>query len=453
MNKPLRFLLAFWASSFAGAALASQAELVPPTSGIFTGVEFSQKLGDAFRALASCQKGSSAPANVGGAAEDGLCWIDDSGSPWVYKVYVNGNWATLFALDPSDSSYAGVIGGGVQATIAAGSTVDLGSVRQANVLISGAASISSFGGSSPAGVIKVIRFDAASTLVNSNSLQVPGGFNLTTASGDRAVVTHFGSGNWEVTSYTRQSGVAIDVAALGKTEFTSSAAVPSLHLAADGSAISRTTYPAYLAAVTRAQNGTRTSGNATIASVGNTEGFGIGMPVEGTGIGSSCTVASFVPNTSITLNSSSCVTSSGTSPITVFLTGYGSGGSSSTVGLPPCQGRFLAGLDPSSTNLSNAAAMQSTQGSKTQTLNTGNLPPYTPSGSVSASTSFVSLVTDGATIATPSTGVLPSLPRPWTTGVPSISASFSGSPQGGTSTPFSIVPPALALRCITRVIP
>jgi hypothetical protein len=59
------------------AASAVQNELVPPTTGIFTGPQYSQKLGDAFRSLASCQKGSTAPANVGGSTVDGLCWIDD----------------------------------------------------------------------------------------------------------------------------------------------------------------------------------------------------------------------------------------------------------------------------------------------------------------------------------------------------------------------------------------
>ena len=53
-------------------AYAVQNELVPPTSGIYTGVQFSQKLGDAFKSLASGNKGNTAPANVEGATVDGL---------------------------------------------------------------------------------------------------------------------------------------------------------------------------------------------------------------------------------------------------------------------------------------------------------------------------------------------------------------------------------------------
>jgi hypothetical protein len=37
-------------------ASAVQNELVPPTTGIYTGPQDSQKIGDAFRSLASCQK-------------------------------------------------------------------------------------------------------------------------------------------------------------------------------------------------------------------------------------------------------------------------------------------------------------------------------------------------------------------------------------------------------------
>ncbi|MFK4622578.1 hypothetical protein ABIF50_005884 [Bradyrhizobium diazoefficiens] len=117
-------------------AFAVQNELVPPTSGIFTGVQYSQKLGDAFRSLASCNKGATAPANVNGSAVDGLCWIDDSGSPWVVKQYVNGDWAVTGYLDPTNSSYAGIVGGGL-GSIAAASTTDLGSVAQATVSITG----------------------------------------------------------------------------------------------------------------------------------------------------------------------------------------------------------------------------------------------------------------------------------------------------------------------------
>lgn len=324
-------------------AFADQSERVPPTSGIYTGPQFSALLGDAIRSISTGNKGATAPANVGASAVDGLEWIDDSSSPWTKRRYVNGGWAIEGALDPSDSSYVGVIGGGT-ASIASGATTDLGAVPQANVTITGTTSISSFGSSAKTGVVKIVRFAGALTLTYSTALTVPGGYDLTTAANDRAIVTHLGSGNWEITQYTRASGIPIDVSAVGKYDFTSSEAVPPLHVAGYGQPLTRASYPAYFAKATRAQNGTRTSGNATITGIASIVGLGVGMPVESTGVNAGCTIAS-VGSTSITLNSSACVTASGTSTVTVFLYGYGTGGSATTVGVPDCRGRTLAGRD------------------------------------------------------------------------------------------------------------
>lgn len=329
------------------AARGVQNELVPPTSGIYTGVQYSQKVGDAFRSLASCNKGATAPANVGGSAVDGLCWIDDSATPWIIKTFVNGGWAVIGAYDPSDSTYLGVIGGGTPASIASstGPVIDLGSVPQAIVNITGTTTLTGFGASAQIGVVKILRFSGALKLTNSGSLAIPGGFDLVTAGGDRAIVTHLGSGNWEVTQYTRANGIPVDISAVGRVTYSFAESIDALSVRGDGAALSRTAYPAYFAKMSRVQSGTRISGNATI-TLSNTDMIGPGMPVEGTGIGSGCTIASVVTGTSITLNSSSCVVSSGTSSITIVLTGYGSGGSSATVGVPDCIGRVMAGFDP-----------------------------------------------------------------------------------------------------------
>lgn len=402
-------------------AYAVQNELVPPTTGIFTGPQFSQKIGDAFRSIAGCNKGSIAPANVGGATVDGLCWIDDSASPWVLKRYVNGGWAVEGAFDPSTSSYAGLIGGGL-GSVASAATTDLNLAPQANVTITGTTTIGNFGSASPAGVVKFIRFAGALTLTNSSSLTVPGGFDLTTAANDRAIVTHLGSGNWEITQYTRASGIPVDVAALGKPDFSFQASTPDLHVPGDGRALTRTSYPAYVAKVTRAQSGTRTSGNATIASVADTSKMGAGMPVESTGVNAGCTIASLVANTSITLNSSSCVTSSGTSTVTVFLTGYGSGGTSATVGVPNCSGAVLAGREATPSRLTstyfggNSAAMAVFSGSESQLLTLTQL----PTGITSANASQTINITDGPSTQFPvsSFAGLTSIAPPSTVGGP-----------------------------------
>lgn len=454
------------------ATRATQNELVPPTSGIYTGVQYSQKIGDAMRSLASCNKGPTAPANVGGAAVDGLCWIDDHATPWVVKTYVNGGWAVTGAFDPTDSSYAGVIGGG-GTTLSAAATVDLGSVPQANVTISGAATITSFGASAAAFIEKTIRFDNAAVLTPSNALLVPGGFTLTTAAGDRAKVTHLGSGNWEVTQFTRANGIPIDLSAVGKADFSFGESVPPLHVAGFGQALTRTAYPAYLAKVTRTQNGTRTAGSAVITGLTNTAGFGATTPImiaEGTGISPGCFITA-VTSSTITLNNSACGLSSGTSPVTVLLYGYGTGGSASTIGVPDCRGRTMAGRDRNDPGLF-AARLTSTYfgadsgvfgvsgGSQSQTLLATQLPSPIPlsdpghghpgsfgrvQGSYySAGTPVTISAADGVNNNSSNDNQVLVI-APNTTGI-------TINPTGGNN-PHPIVPPTLIAECVVRVIP
>jgi hypothetical protein len=470
------FLGAFFGPA---AVLAVQNELIPPTSGIYTGVQYSQKIGDAFRSLASCNKGATAPANVSGLAVDGLCWIDDSASPWIIKQYVNGGWAIIGALDPTDSSYAGVIGGGAPGSIASstGPVINLGTVPQANVTITGTSDITGFGSSVPAGVIKIVRFAATLKLTNSSALAVPGGFDLTTAANDRAIVTHLGSGNWEITIYTRASGIPVDIAAVGKADFSFAESVPALHVAGYGQALARASYPAYLAKVTRTQSGTRVSGNATLTSVANTDGLGAGMPVEGTGIGAGCTIAS-VTSSTITLNSSSCVTSSGTANVTVFPTGYGSGGDSTTVGVKDCRGRGLAGRDRSDPGSlagrltssyfgANSGVLGNVGGGESATLTLAQL----PTGITVSGSNTITVYPNGNPInlfGTSPGGTVVGIGAV-NSGANAVPASTAGNWIGystasgsntitGTSTNTSgsahaIVPPTLIAECIVRVIP
>lgn len=454
-------------------AFADQSERVPPTSGIYSGVQFSGLLGDAVRSISTGNKGATAPANVGGTTVDGLEWIDDSATPWIKKRYVNGGWAIEGALDPTNSTYAGVIGGGV-ASIASATTTDLGSVPQANVTITGTTAITGFGSSAPTGVVKIIRFDGALTLTYSTALTVPGGYDLTTAANDRAIVTHLGSGNWEVTQYTRASGVPVDIAAVGEPKFTFSASVPPLHIQGDGRALTRTSYPAYTAKVSRAQNGTRTSGNATITSVADTSGFGVGMPVESTGVNPGCTIVSFVANTSITLNSSSCVTSSGTSTVTVFLTGYGTGGSASTVGVPDCRGRAFAGRDhntpgslanrlTSSYFGSNSAIMAIANGSESQTLSLAQLPTGITSANASQSITVSSSSSTVDQVLKRNNSIIVSLGSGAAAGMYDNAVSGALTSTGNNSISVTsnntsgsahpIVPPTLIAECVVRVTP
>lgn len=449
-----------------GLSRAAQNELVPPTSGTYTGVQYSQLLGDAFRSLAGCNKGSTAPANVGGEAVDGLCWIDDSVTPWLKKRYADGNWIIEGAIDSNNGYWIGKIGGGL-GSIASASTTDLGTLPQANISISGTTTIASFGSSAPAGDVKIIRFADALWLTNSSGLTVPGGYDLKTAANDRAVVTHLGSGNWEITQYTRASGIPIDVSAVGEPRMLLVASAPSLYVAGRGQALARSDYPAYLAKVTSAQTATRTSGNATLTGLSSTEGFGSGMPVEGTGL-TGCTISSVTSSTTIVLSSGTCVGSSGTATVTVFLTGYGSLGDTSTVGVPDCRGSMIAGLDTidgqTASRITAAGSsiagttVNARGGSQTVTLVKENVPNYTLPNTLGITGSVIFngqiYVTDSLYFGNGGGDSNLQRANNGTNLSGTLNGSVTGSvTSGGSDTPVNKMPPVLMAKCFVRVTP
>ncbi len=89
-------------------------------------------------------------------------------------------------------------------------------------------------------------------------------------------------------------------------------------------------------------------------------------------------------------------------------------------------------------------------GNQSQTLATANLPPYTPAGSVSTSINMNGssvFATFGTPLAFGGTNSGASIGTN-----PSASSSFSGTPQGGTSTPFPRVQPSIAVTYLLRVL-
>lgn len=96
----------------------SQSDLVIQTSGV-SGVAFGQDVENGLKALGSTSKGSSAPST----AYAGQMWLDDSGSPWVLKLYDGSDWITLFEVDAS----------GDTATAAGGSAMPYGYLAGMNL--------------------------------------------------------------------------------------------------------------------------------------------------------------------------------------------------------------------------------------------------------------------------------------------------------------------------------
>jgi hypothetical protein len=94
------------------------------------------------------------------------------------------------------------------ATLASASTVDLGSVREKFITISGNVTVSSFGSSAPTGTVKHITFSGSSLTLthNASAIVIPSNLNLSISSGDCISVSHSGSGVWIVSSVTRKYG-------------------------------------------------------------------------------------------------------------------------------------------------------------------------------------------------------------------------------------------------------
>jgi microcystin-dependent protein len=145
---------------------------------------------------------------------------------------------------------------------------------------------------------------------------------------------------------------------------------------------------------------------------------------------------------------------------TMVSTTFGVGDGSTTFNLPDLRGRVVAGKDdmggPSANRLTNADdglngdTLGATGGGETQTLVTGNLPAYTPSGSVSSSVSggiYGGTVGGGASIGTG--GATPTVQG--NTAI-SVTSTFTGTAQGGTSTAFGIIQPTIILNKIMRII-
>lgn len=135
-----------------------------------------------------------------------------------------------------------------------------------------------------------------------------------------------------------------------------------------------------------------------------------------------------------------------------------------TIALPDARGRDLAALADMGNTTSGVLSptyagcgvtnLGSLCGNQSFTLATANLPPYTPSGSVSSSSSFTAPalrynVSGGTGVGTLLWG---SGGDGIDVGVnPSVGSSFSGSQQGGTSTPFAVVAPSILMTVYIKL--
>jgi hypothetical protein len=464
IHRMLALVLSLWMVFAPFKAFASQGSLVMPTSGTYTGLQFSNLVTDAFAALVTCNRGSSAPANASGAAPaTGQCWDDTSTSPNTRKVYDGSTWLTVGFIDATNHIWIPVTGGG-SGTLASATTVDLCSAPQSLITITGTTNITSFSNTCTPGQTKDIKFSGILTLTyNSSTLIIPSGSSITTAAGDIARVAYLGSNSWAVAYYTRADGTAISNPAvpLGTVIYGDAVDEPTGYVFGYGQPILRSTYSAYFTAVTRVQSGTRTSGNPTITGLSTTAGLGFGMPIEGTGIPAGTTISSV---TSTTITMSANATSSGTSNATVLTTGYGTGGDSTTVGVKDCRGRMTAGRDDMGGTAANrittagssinGVQINAAGGAQNVTLVANNVPPLT-----------VAITDPGHTHLQDSRTLL-SDPGGVQNGRAAVNANLIGGTTGSATTGITAtantgspntavnnVPPAVVSNCFVRVLP
>jgi microcystin-dependent protein len=145
-------------------------------------------------------------------------------------------------------------------------------------------------------------------------------------------------------------------------------------------------------------------------------------------------------------------------------TTYGTGDGSTTFNIPDLRGRVVAGKDDmggsaasrlsgTSITTGGATTLGGSGGAETKTLATANLPPYTPSGTVSVAQASLGYNTFSVQ-SNAGTNVVRDIAASGGTAVTLgvQSATFTGAAQGGTSTAFGLVQPTIVLNKLLRII-
>lgn len=243
---------------------------------------------------------------------------------------------------------------------------------------------------------------------------------------------------------------------------------PNQYVFAYGQELLRASYPEFYTAVVQVVNVNCTATSNILAGIADTTQIKIGSPVEASCVSGGTTVVS---------KTSSTVTVSNPANITLTVSAtffpWGNGNGATTFNVPdyrdvalmgrPNMGGTDRGLITSTYFGTTPGALGALGGSQSKTLITGNLPAYTPSGTVAITdpghTHDVkytgSLYQGGGNVGVFSissggaaTGAGAAVSN--TTG---ITAAFTGSAQGGTSTAFSIIQPSVTVNYIVKVTP
>jgi hypothetical protein len=311
--------------------------------------------------------------------------------------------------------------------------------------------------------------DAGQTIPNANPLTLDGSGRaviLGDGSYRQVLKDRYGNVVWD--GYTASTGsggggttpTVGDGDAVGTIKPWAGFIAPYGYVFTYGQELVRASYPEAFAALTSEKNVSCSLGSPTLSSVSDTTQLTIGSPIESPCLNAGATVVSKTINSVVA--SANAIISTTT---TARFFPYGNGDGSSTFNVPDFRGLVIAGRDNmggiaanrlTTTYFANATGLGATGGVQSSTLNTINLPPYTPSGSVTTITTLSTpasavLWSSGAgTLASISAGPLYSVGPAITA---TSSSSFAGAAQGGTQTPYSIVQPTKITNYIIKVIP
>jgi len=188
---------------------------VMPTSGTVSGLSLVQDINSCFGTALGLFAGGSAPSSQ----TTGMLWWNTSTG---YVAQWDGAaWNNLWNVDATNHLNAVQIGGGVQASLASASVIDLWSVPAASVAVTGTTTITQLAnGLAVPGTIKIVTFAGALTLTQGSGtggtpLNLPnGGNNIVTAAGDYAIVLALTATNVQVIHYERASGAALSTVGL-----------------------------------------------------------------------------------------------------------------------------------------------------------------------------------------------------------------------------------------------
>lgn len=271
-----------------------------------------------------------------------------------------------------------------------------------------------------------------------------------------------GSGGGGGTTATVGDGDAV-----GTVKPWSGFVAPNAYAFAYGQTLARASFPLLFSTLTSQQNVSCTSGSAVLSGVTDTSQLPIGAAIESICLNAGATVVSTTIS-SVTASANAIISTSTSARFFPF----GNGDGSLSFNVPDLRGRVLAGRDnmgsiaasrltSAATGFGSIAALGASGGNQSSTLVTANLPPYTPSVSISDTRTWaltsVNGVFPGIAITNTGTGlqVLSTTGSVLTSAVTTTGGTISatGTAQGGASTALNNVQPTEILNYIIKTLP